>query len=127
MGFINNNENKPKTAGVDAEINSLVKARGFDPGNYKFVPKQMSANSPMPKPRPDGSIINGEVKGNFSMNTNDINPIIFEREDFSDSAWRKICARIGFKYHNITDIDKFTIIPNSVDVEVSIVTPNDEV
>lgn len=127
MGFItkpDNQENKKKT-GMEAEMALLIKARGFEPGNYKFVP--MQANVAITKPRPADSIINGEVKGTFSIDEDDLDVIVFEREDFSDAAWKKICARLGYKYHNVSDIDKFTIFPNSIEVDVSIITPKEEI
>lgn len=116
-----------KKAGVDGEIALLIKARGFEPGFYKFIPSNQPSNVLLPKPRPADSIMNGEVKGSFSINEDDLDTIVFERNDFSESAWKKICARLGFKFHIVTDIDKFTIVPNSIDVNISIATPKEEV
>ena len=49
-----------KKAMEEAEIALIVKAHGFEPGAYKFEPNP-NVN------RRDGSIINGKVKGYFSM------------------------------------------------------------
>ena len=119
MAFLNT-ENKPslpvdqKKQAEEQEINSLVKARGFEPGQYKFDPNPNIQ-------RKDGSIINGTVRGRFTIPEGDI--IIFDREAFPEKIWKRICTIMGFKYHVHTDIDRFTILPNSVEVDVSLVTP----
>lgn len=112
-------ENAKKAAEED-EIKALVKARGFEPGVYKFEPNPNVS-------RRDGSIISGAVKGSFTVSENDVKMIILEREDFPERIWKKICAKMGYKYHVHTDIDKFTIIPNCLEVTISLVTPiNDD-
>lgn len=118
MGFINDTKHE-ELSSVDKEINALIKARGFEPGDYHFEPKEGLKRSP-------GSIINGFVKGKFSMETENADLVIFHRDDFSEKMWRKICAAFGFKYHVHSDIDKLTILPASIDVDVSIVTPIEE-
>lgn len=119
MAFLNV-ENKPtmsadqKKRAEEQEINALVKARGFEQGQYRFDPNPNIQ-------RKDGSIINGTVRGKFNIPEGDI--IVLEREMFSERVWKRICAIMGFKYHVHTDIDKFIILPNTVEVEVSLVTP----
>ena len=109
-----------KKAAEEEEIKALVKARGFEPGNYRFEPNPNVS-------RKDGTIINGAVKGSFTVNENDVGIIILEREDFPERMWKKICTKMGYKYHVHTDIDKFTIIPSCVEVSISLVTPvNDD-
>ena len=103
-----------KKAAVDKEIAKLIKARGFEPGTYRFEPNPNVQ-------REDGSIINGCVKGKFGVE--DGNIIVFKRCQFSDKMWKRICSIMGFKYHAETDIDQFTIMPNIIEVDVSIVTP----
>lgn len=99
------------------EIDSLVKARGFEQGKYKFDPNP-GVN------RKEGSIINGTVRGSFTIEGGDV--IVFEREMFPDKIWKRICTIMGFKYHVHTDIDKFAIMPAAVEVGVSLVTPIQE-
>ena len=112
-------ENEKKAA-EEEEIKALVKARGFEPGSYKFEPNPNVS-------RKDGTITNGMVKGSFIVSADEIGVITLEREDFHERVWKKICAKMGYKYHSHTDIDKFTITPNSVEVTVSLVTPvNDD-
>lgn len=119
MAFLNV-ENKPsmsvdqKKQAEEQEMNALVKARGFEQGQYRFDPNPNVQ-------RKDGSIINGTVRGKFNITEGDI--IVFEREMFPERIWKRICTIMGFKYHVHTDIDKFTILPNTVEVEVSLVTP----
>ena len=110
-----------KKAAEEEEIKALVKARGFEfePGSYKFEPNPNVS-------RRDGSIINGSVRGSFIVPEKDNSVIILEREDFHERVWKKICAKMGYKYHVCTDIDRFTIIPTSVEVTVSLVTPTTE-
>ena len=115
--FDNNKSNKSAT---EQEIDCLIKARGFEPGRYKFIPNPNTQRS-------EGSIINGVVKGKFTMYDKDIDFIIFDRDDFSEKSWKRICSSMGFKYHNHIDIDRFIILPNTVDVEVSIITPMEEI
>ena len=119
MGFLGV-ENKPsmpvdqKKQAQEQEMSSLVKARGFEWGQYRFDPNPNIQ-------RKDGSIINGTVRGKFTVSEGDI--IVFDREMFPERIWKRICTIMGFKYHVHTDIDKFTILPNSVEVDVSLVTP----
>ena len=110
-----------KKAAEEAEIRALVKARGFDyePGRYRFEPNPNVS-------RRDGSIISGSVKGSFIMPEKEISSIVLEREDFGERIWKKICSKMGYKYHVCTDIDKFIITPNSIEVVVSLVTPINE-
>ena len=117
MSFISRDITNDDKSSIDKEIAALVKARGFEPGNYKFEPKEGLK-------RPEGSIINGFVNGKFRMEPT--SPITFSRDDFTEKAWKKICASLGFKYHVHTDIDKLTILPASVNVDISIVTPTEE-
>ena len=117
-------EKKPTQQNQAGQIQQLVKARGFDPGSYNFVANSGVLN------RKEGSIINGTVKGSFTVKrTMDSDPITFYREDYpSEKQWHRICATFGFRYHNITDIDAFTIKPNGdIDVTVAIVTPTSEI
>lgn len=106
------------------QIQQIVKAHGFDPGEYTFVANSGVLN------RKEGSIINGSVKGKFTIKReNNSDPITFCRDDYpSDKQWHRICATFGFRYHNINDIDSFTVKPNGdIDVCVSIVTPISEI
>ena len=121
MAFLD--EKKPtmtqdaRKASIEKEITALVKARGFETdGRYRFDPNP-NIN------RKEGSIINGTVKGQFNIQNADGDIIVFEREDFPERTWKKICSIMGFKYHCHTDIDKFTILAGSVEVAISLVTP----
>lgn len=126
MAFINEeqkaamSETDKKTV-IEKEMAALVSARGF-PGDgvYKFDP------NPNVKRR-DGSIVSGTVKGHFSIDNVSETMRSFERKDFSEKAWRKICTIMGYKYHVHTDIDSFTILPAAVEVSISVQTPQDEV
>lgn len=110
-----------KKAAEEIEIKALVKARGFEfePGSYKFEPNPNVS-------RKDGSIISGSVKGSFIVPEKEVSTIVLEREDFNERIWKKICSKMGYKYHVCTDIDKFIINPNTVEVVVSLVTPVNE-
>jgi hypothetical protein len=122
MAFIGSDK---KTANSQTdEIQKLVKAHGFDPGTYNFSPNTGVLN------RKEGSIINGNVKGSFTIERkSDSSNVVFYREDYpSDRQWHRICATFGFKYHNINDIDAFVIKSNGdIEVVVSIVTPTSEI
>lgn len=109
-----------KKAAEDIEIASIVKARGFDKGNYAFYPNPNVQ-------RRDGSIINGSVKGSFTI-TDREEDVILDREELglNEKSWKKICTAFGYKYHNPTDIDRFVISPKSVKVEISLITPTSE-
>ena len=124
MAFIEENQ-KPtlseseKKVAEGKEIDALVKARGFDQGNYRFEPNPNVQ-------RKDGSIINGTVTGCFTIDEKNTNFIVFDRNSFPEKIWKRICTIMGFKYHVHTDIDKFTILPSAVDVQISLVTPVQE-
>lgn len=120
MSFISNTGMPAKQFDINNEIKSFVKAKGFDDeGNYKFTPAPNTS-------RKEGSIVKGSVKGSFTISDR-IEDILFEREDFSEKAWKRICTNMGFKYHNHTDIDKFTIHPNGrIVVAISINTPMED-
>lgn len=127
MAFLATDERKAslpedaKKAMEDIEIALIVKAHGFEPdGTYKFEPNP-NVN------RRDGSIINGKVKGYFTME--DCKDIVLDREDLGvgESLWNRICAKFGYKYHNTTDIDRIIISPNQVRIDISIVTPPKEI
>lgn len=109
-----------KKAAEEIEIASIVKARGFDKGSYAFHPNPNVQ-------RRDGSIINGSVKGSFTINDRE-DDIVLDREELAlnEKSWRRICTAFGFKYHNPTDIDRFVISPKSVKVEISLITPTSE-
>lgn len=105
------------------QVELIVKAHGFDPGSYQFVPNTGVT-------RKEGSITNGTVKGSFIIDKKDgNNPIIFYHNDYpNDKQWHRICATFGFQYHNINDIDAFIINTNgTIEVIVSIVTPTTEI
>ena len=55
--------------------------------------------------------------------------IILDREDLgiSESLWNRICAKFGYKYHNTSDIDRITISPKDVRIDISLVTPPKEI
>lgn len=126
MAFLANEERKAslpedtKKAMEEAEIALIVKARGFEPGVYKFDPNP-NVN------RRDGSIINGKVKGYFTIQ--ECKDIVLDREDLgiSESLWNRICAKFGYKYHNTSDIDRITISPKQVRIDISLVTPPKEI
>ena len=104
-----------------AEMSSLALARGFSPkGSYHFKGNQNVI-------RKGGSIINGTMVGSFSVDKENLKPITFNRENFGEKAWKIICTYFGFKYHVSTDIDSFTVIPSSIEVGISVVTPTTEV
>lgn len=109
-----------KKAMEEVEIALIVKAHGFEPGTYKFEPNPNVH-------RRDGSIINGKVKGYFIME--EFKDIILDREDLGigESLWNRICAKFGYKYHNTTDIDRITISPKQVRIDISLVTPPKEI
>lgn len=100
------------------EIAAIVKARGFEPGSYRFEP---NANVQ----RKDGSITNGTVKGYFVFN--DLNDIVLDREKLglNEKTWKRLCAEINrvYKYTSVTDIDRLVITPKSVKIEISLATP----
>lgn len=104
----------------DVEVASIVKARGFDKGSYSFYPNPNVQ-------RKDGSIINGSVKGSFTI-TDREEDIVLDREELglNEKSWKRICTAFGFKYHIPTDIDRFVISPKSVKVEISLITPTSE-
>lgn len=106
------------------QVELIVKAHGFDPGVYQFVPNNGVT-------RKEGSIANGTVKGSFIINKKDSdnNPIIFYHDDYpNEKQWHRVCATFGFKYHNINDIDAFVInTDGTIEVIVSIVTPTTEI
>lgn len=118
--FDSSSSSKNQKTPIEQEIDLLVKAKGLKPGEYKFYPNPDVR-------RTEGSIINGKVKGKFTMSVADIDKfIVLERDDFSERAWKKLCSALGFKYHDSSIIDKFTIIPSSIDVDVTIITPLEE-
>ena len=126
MSFITE-EKKPtlsaseKKLSEEKEINALIKAHGFDQGNYTFDPNP-NIN------RKDGSIISGTVKGKFIVDDKHADIIVLDREQFkSERIWRQICSLMGYKYHTVTDIDKFVICPNAVEVHISIPTPTEDI
>lgn len=124
MAFMTTEKKPTGAQNKDEQIKQLVKARGFNPGNYNFVPNNGVLN------RKEGSIINGVVKGSFTIErTSDKGNLSFYREDYpSTKQWHRICATFGFKYHNISDIDAFIIKPNGdIEVIVAIVTPTEEI
>lgn len=108
-----------KKALEDIEIASIVKARGFEPGTYKFEPNPNIQ-------RRDGSIINGKVKGYFTMEN--CEDIILDKEELGlgEKLWKRLCAKFGYKYHNTSDIDRITISPSSIKIDISLVTPASE-
>lgn len=123
MAFITQDKKSTTTQTQTEQVQQLVKARGFDPGTYNFVPNNGVLN------RKEGSIINGTVKGSFIIErAADSRNLAFHREEYpNEKQWHRICASFGFKYHNITDIDAFIIRPNGdVEVVVAIVTPTSE-
>lgn len=123
MAFISSDKKPVVNQSQVEQIHQLVKARGFDPGLYNFVPNNGVLN------RKEGSIINGTVKGSFTIERNsDSSKIAFYREDYpNEKQWHRVCATFGFKFHNINDIDAFIIKPNGdIEVVVAIVTPTSE-
>lgn len=123
MAFISSDKKPSNVQSQSEQIQQLVKARGFDPGVYNFVPNNGVLN------RKEGSIINGTVKGSFTIErTTDSPRLAFYREDYpNEKQWHRVCATFGFKYHNINDIDAFIIKPNGdIEVVVAIVTPTSE-
>lgn len=126
MAFLATDERKAslpedaKKAMEEAEIALIVKAHGFEPGTYKFEPNPNIT-------RRDGSIINGKVRGYFIME--ECKDIVLDREDLGigESLWNRICAKFGYKYHNTTDIDRITISPKQVRIDISLVTPPKEI
>lgn len=108
-----------KRAAQEVEINSLVRAKGFNPGRYTFRGDSKIMN------RRDGSITSGKVLGTFTA-SNIPEELIFDKNDFNDELWHKICSIMGFKYHNHSDITKFTVSPKEIKVDVEIATPEKE-
>lgn len=126
MAFITDEQNaimneSEKQIAIEREMKSLVKARGFEQsGSYTFDPNPNIQ-------RKEGSIINGVVKGQFSIEFNDGDYIVtLERSSWSESAWKTICASLEYKYHVHTDIDKFILHVKSIDVVISLITPTKE-
>lgn len=125
MAFID--EKKPampdidKKAAIDKEVRSLVTARGFPAdGSYRFDPNPNVQ-------RKDGSIVSGTVKGRFGVENGSNDILVFNRTDFPEKTWRKICTIMGYKYHNHADIDSFIVLPSTLDVVISLATPQEEV
>ena len=126
MAFLTTDERKAtlpeetKKAREEEEIALIIKAHGFEPGTYKFEPNPNVH-------RRDGSIINGKVKGYFTIEG--CKDIILDREDLGigENLWNRICAKFGYKYHNTTDIDRITISPKQVRIDISLVTPPKEI
>lgn len=121
MAFTGDNKRQQQYAAAESkEIKSLVTARGFDPnGDYRF-------EGIMNIHRKPGSISNGEVKGSFIRNGDlATDQLVFNRSDFDEKAWSKICAVFGYKYHVHSDINKFTVNQKSVEVTISLTTPSD--
>ena len=108
-----------KRAAQEIEINSLVKAKGFNPGRYSFRGDSKIMN------RRDGSITSGKVLGSFAA-TNIPEELVFDKYDFNDELWHKICSIMGFKYHNHNEITKFIVTTKELKVEVEIITPDKE-
>ena len=109
-----------KKLSEENEIAAMVKARGFERGTYTFYPNPNIQ-------RKEGSIINGSIKGYFTLNEYS-EDIVLDRETLglNEKTWRRICSAFGYKYHVPTDIDRFVISPKSVRVEISLTTPPTE-
>ena len=124
MAFLPAEKKPVKQQTQTQQVELIVKAHGFDPGIYQFVPNNGVT-------RKEGSIINGTVKGSFIINKKDNNsePIVFYHDDYpNDKQWHRVCGTFGFKYHNINDIDAFIINPNgTIEVVISIQTPKEEI
>lgn len=108
-----------KRALQEAEMEALIKAKGFDPGRYSFRGDGKIMN------RRDGSITSGKVTGSF-IATDIPEDICFIKDDYNPETWHKICSIMGFKYHNHEEISKFSVTPKELKVSVEIITPDKE-
>lgn len=104
---------------VAKEIEGLIKARGFEPGSYVFVPASNTS-------REDGTIINGNVTGHFT--TKEPKSIVIERADMSDDAWRRLLVKFNtaYRYINVNDIKQITLTLESAKFHVDIETPKNK-
>ena len=116
----NESENISAQEMMQNDILALVRAKGFDFGpenqSYEFHPNNYRTQQ-------EGSIINGKVTGTCTPKRE---TIIFNRKDFSESSWKKICKCMGFKYYNYELITKFRVDVEKLTVSVCIPTPTDE-
>ena len=127
MGFIDTTSKSGKGTNeltVSDRVDMLVQARGFNmengKGTFKFTPNNGAT-------RRAGTIANGTIEGELVI-TNRKRPIVFSRTEFGDKHWPKVCRSFGFQYHQVNDIDSFTVnADGSVTVGIKIIAPLDDI
>lgn len=125
MGFLSDRQHMEEAIELtprEMEMNYLAKARGFGAGEYNFEAYRIDMNNS------EDSIINGIVKGEYMVPNDDLREnIVFDQEEFSEKAWRGVCSALGFKYHNHKDIEHIYINPESIRLQLSIITPKEDI